>query len=320
MQEKITAMPNYDKLDLEGFARLFGASVTAMPASADALIGSLDFRYRVLKGEERDVQILRALKALDADLAVSGRHRQPRWESGWQENLEEFIASGYDPDALVPKFVKRNEIARVGGHYVSPISDTFETNCVKVLRDYLFNTYFNDVDAVFEFGCGTGHNLVQLARMFPQLQLIGLDWAQATTNILTLLNERSGFNIRGGRFDFFAPDTSLTLPPHSGVFTIGALEQTGVEHESFIRFLISRQPRIVLHIETLYELYDQSSLEDYVAARYLEKRGYLRGLVPLLQQLASEGKIELMKVQRTFGSLYHDGYSFIAWRPLPIAI
>ena len=64
-----------------------------------------------------------------------------------------------------------------------------------------------------------------------------------------------------------------------------------------------------------YELYDQNDLFDYVAAAYLRKRGYLQGFLPRLRELEREGVIEILQVQRTFGSLYHDGYSFVVWRP-----
>jgi len=35
-----------------------------------------------------------------------------------------------------------------------------------------------------------------------------------------------------------------------------------------------------------------------------------------LKKLESENKIEILKIQKVpFGSTYHEGYSFVIWRP-----
>ena len=116
-------------------------------------------------------------------------------------------------------------------------------------------------------------------------------------------------------FDMCEPDYQLELSEDDAVFTIGALEQLGTRFEPFLKFLLEKGPSICINIETTYELYDQNYLFDYVAAKYLEKRGYLRGYLTRLRQLEEEGKIELLDVRKTFGSPFHDGYSYIIWRP-----
>jgi hypothetical protein len=100
----------------------------------------------------------------------------------------------------------------------------------------------------------------------------------------------------------------------AGVFTIGTLEQAGRDFTSFIDWLLEQPFSICLHVETLYELYDRSQLIDYLAADYLEKRNYLRGFLEKLKILEKEKRIKILQVQRTFGSFYHDGYSFVLWK------
>jgi hypothetical protein len=69
-------------------------------------------------------------------------------------------------------------------------------------------------------------------------------------------------------------------------------------------------------MEPLLDLYDQDNLVDYLAVRFHTFRGYLSGFLPRLRQLEAEKRIEILKVQRmNFGSLYHEGYSFVVWRP-----
>ena len=184
-----------------------------------------------------------------------------------------------------------------------------------MLRTYLFKKYFAEAPEIYEFGCGTGLNLVALAGMFPDKKLYGLDWSETSNAIINKIAETHKFKMSGAFFDMFSPDHTLNVAENSAVFTIGAMEQLGTNFEPFLQFLLDKKFRICINIETPYELYDPGRLFDYVAAKYLEKRGYLRGYLARLKQLESQGRIDVIKMQRSFGSLYHDGYSFVIWRP-----
>jgi hypothetical protein len=121
--------------------------------------------------------------------------------------------------------------------------------------------------------------------------------------------------VRGILFDLFNPDTSIDLGSDDGVFTIGALEQLGTGYEAFLSFLLQRRPRICVHMETMNEFYDRESIEDYIALRYTRQRGYLWGFLERLRVLERTGTIRIHDVRRTFGSQYHEGYSFVVWSP-----
>ena len=216
---------------------------------------------------------------------------------------------------LVPKFVKEGEVVRLEGNYVRPAAADFETNFVSVLRLWLFKTYLEDASHIYEFGCGTGHNLAALAELFPDKAIRGADWTDSSRQILSLLREHHGYDISGDVFDMLAPDDTYQLESNSAVFTIGTMEQLGQEFEPFLQYLLSESPRVCINVETVYELYDQENLFDYVAGSYLCKRGYLRGYLPRLRELEHLGKIRILQARRTFGSLYHDGYSFVVWEP-----
>jgi hypothetical protein len=70
-------------------------------------------------------------------------------------------------------------------------------------------------------------------------------------------------------------------------------------------------------MEPLLDLYDEANLVDYLAIRYHKKRGYLNGFLPALRDLAAKGRVEILDMRRFyFGSFYHEGYSYVAWRPL----
>lgn len=305
-----------ETLHQEDFEALFGEAPGTLFQECQELVGRHDLRYDILQGASRDQVLLRVLKTLAQDLEVAGTHRRQRWEDGWAENLMDFQRTGYDLAALIPKFVRPQEIIRLKGEYVRPVSSQFETSFVEILRHWMFKKWFHAVDHIYEFGCGTGHNLVDAAFMFPGRPLYGLDWSQSSQAILLLLREEHGFNVVGREFNMLEPDESFDLYPRSGVFTVGAMEQLGCQYHAFVNYLLRQRPSICIHVETLYELYDQNVLFDYVAAKYLEKRKYLQGLLGTLKTFEHEGRLEILGTIRTFGSLYHDGYSMVIWKPV----
>jgi len=258
---------------------------------------------------------LSALRVVDSNtLSVSGPQKKPEWENGWSENLASFIAGG-DVESLIPKYVKRNRPMRLEGQYVQPEDAEFENSFLSVLHTYVFQKYFTPATEIFEFGSGTGINLIELANLFPEKTLHGLDWVESSKGILEKLSPKFGGRIRGHIFDMFSPESTVPIPPGSAVFTAGALEQLGTQFEAFLNFMIQCRPAICVHLEPVYELYDDNLLFDYVATRFSLARNWLRGFLPRLHDLQSQDAIEILKVKRTLGSFFHDGYSILAWRP-----
>lgn len=307
-------------LNIEDFADMFGTSLERISAETRKIISEHDFTHRVLVAEERKAKLQEATAELERPLRVAGRHRIGDWEDGWAENLSDFVEQGFDLGTLMPKFMQPGRAMRLEGQYIVPTDLRFEINLVSVLRHWLFGEWFKPVDNVYEFGCGTAHNLVALAQQFPEKQLHGLDWARSSQEIISKIVEHFGYNISGGRFDLLTPDSSYRLEPDSGVFTTGTLEQLGSSFEPFLQYLLDSSPAVCVHLETIYELYDQDDPFDLVAARYLEKRGYLNGFLTRLRELEGQGIVEILEARKTFGSSYHDSYGLVVWRPVSRAI
>jgi transketolase len=308
---------NSFELTVADFASLLGTSLDDISDDCKELIQNTNFRYKVLTDDESDQVFLRVFKMINSEsLSVVGPSRKSVWERGWSESLQNFEESNYDLNMLIPKFVKRKEVIRLNGNYIIPKDNDFETNFVTVLRMYLFQKYFYNAKTVYEFGCGAGLNLVALSRLYPEKKLYGLGWSAISCKIISKIAEKHNIKMSGISFDMFSPDYKLHLDLNSAVFTIGALEQLGKNYEPFLQFLLGKKPDICINIETMHELYNQNNLFDYVGVQYLEKRGYLQGYLSRLRALEREGIIKILKVQRTFGSLYHDGYSFVVWRPI----
>ncbi|TSC88514.1 MAG: hypothetical protein G01um10147_10 [Microgenomates group bacterium Gr01-1014_7] len=304
-------------LTSKSFAKIFNTKEDTLPLIAKQAIKKANFKYKKVENKEYDEAILRIIRTLDSRiLKAAGPHRQIDWEKGWEENLQEFIRGKRDLNQLIPKFVKKGAYIRFQGNFIKPESDLFETDFVTVLRYYLFSKYYKNTDTLYEFGVGSGLNLVAASEIFPEMKLVGLDWASSSVEILNSLKQKLKINISGKRMDFFNPDGEYRLNKDSAILTIGTLEQLGENFKPFINYLLKNKPKVCIHIETLYEVYDQSNLLDYLAIKYLEKRNYLRGFLPYLKNLEAKKKIRILEMRRTFGSFYHEGYTYTVWRPI----
>ena len=306
------------KVTLQDFMEFFGAEENNMPQECIDLINQKDFSYKVLEGSSRDEVILEVLRKLESDKQVIGaKERQEVWNNGWNENLQDFINSGYDLQKLVPKFIRPNKIVRYKQNYICPVNPNFELDYYSVFRKWLFARYFKTFDNIYEFGCGTGFNLVALSQLYPGKNLFGTDFVQTSVDLVNAIAKAHGIKLKGAIFDMINPDQSFRLKENSLIFTIGSIEQLASKFENFLQYLLVNSPALCVHVEPTVELYDENNLIDYLGIKFYKKRGYTQGFLPRLQELEKEGKIQLLKIRRLyFGSLFLEGYNLIMWRPL----
>jgi hypothetical protein len=294
---------------------MLGVPEDQIPSEAWQLINALDFSYSILDAAARDDMVLAILKKLHSTTPVSGKDRIGAWEERWSENLRAFAESGYAVEQLLPYYYRRGKaVMRLFGQYVLPTDPWFESNVLAVLRMWIAGTFLRQVEHVYEFGCGPAHNLAAIAELYPAKMYHGLDWAPASQHIIQALANTRGVRIDGARFDMFCPDEGYRIEANSAVLTFGAMEQLGTDYEAFLEFLLRARPRICIHVEPIYELYDRGRLFDYLAARWSEKRGYLRGYLTRLKEM-NGSILQIQKVQRNIGSLYHDGWTTVVWNP-----
>ena len=298
-------------------AGLFGGTPEQVAEWCASELTRFDLACRVLEGEDRDARILEALKRLDrAAVSAAGVGRQQDWEAGWSENLREFLQSN-DFDALVPKYIRPGEPIRLLGGYARPRDPWFVRNYTKTFRAWLTRRFLTGATALYEFGCGSCSHVAYLAGSNPGTPVFGFDWTAASGRIIEALAVRTGWPVAGGRFDFFAPDPTVSLRPGAAVLTFGALEQVGGDFQPFLDFLLAAGPARCVHVEGLEELYDDSRLLDGLALRYHRQRNYLSGFLTRLRALEAEGRIVLEQVHRHhFGTRFDDTFSYVVWRPV----
>jgi hypothetical protein len=172
---------------------------------------------------------------------------------------------------------------------------------------------------LYEFGCGTGNNLVKIREFNNNLELYGLDWVESSQKIINLIAKETKDNkLHSAKFDYFNPDEAFSIKEDSIVLTVASLEQTGTEFKQFLAYLLNQKPKIVIHIEPMWEPLDKNNNLDSLSIRYFNKRNYLNGLYLHIEKLSKEGRLEIDRYFRSFvGSFFVDGYSVVVWKPTP---
>lgn len=306
------------RLGISEFSQLLGVSIPDMTADVCALLDSYDFRYVPLNQSQTESVILKIQKKLNSKVFTPvGPARYDVWNTTWKKISQQFLNNTWSIRSLTPDFLDAHPVLRLNNEFIHPLDVAFEANFFSVLRHWLYRTCFEQVPTLYEFGCGSGFNLWALADMYPDKTLYGLDWAESSVALINKIGEVKGLKIHGRHFDFFHPDPHLHLAPGSGVLTVCALEQVGEAFLPFIQYVLTHDPQLCVHIEPIYELYDERDPLDSLAMTYHADRGYLRGFLPYLRQLEVDRQIQIVQVKRVgFGSLYHEGYTIVIWKPL----
>lgn len=310
----------YIPLSLSDLAWSFGTSDEKSIADCMKFLNikESDLTYRILIDEEKDNEILNAIKRIENDMQiVATPERTQVWQNGWAENLKDFIESNYNLDSLTSKYFRENAPMRFKQQFIKSENPHFESDFWRILRTWIFKTYFPQYDTIYEFGCGTGQNLVTLAKMYPAKKIWGLDFVNSSTELVNLIHEKCNLNIQGKLFNMIQPDYNFKLEAGSAVFTAHSIEQLGNQYQNLVDYLLKNEIAFCINVEPMAELYDQNNLIDYLAYTFHTKRHYPSGYIPLLRELEQQGKLTIIKIQRCyFGNLNHEGFNLIIWKPV----
>lgn len=305
-------------LTIKEFAKSFGEDVDNLHESVIKLINQEKLILYPLTHEDRDRLVIQIIEKIRKDSQViASNSRTDVWEKGWRENLDAFRENPASDESLVPKFIRANMPVRWFKEYYKSDSENFELSYIEILRQYLITKYFGDVENLYEFGAGTGFNLLHAHRIFPKLNLYGTDFVQSAVDLMNEIGVVRSIPLTSSIFNMLLPKAAnMNLQPNSAVWTFGSLEQLGGQLTEMVDFLIENTPKICVHVEPAAEFYDDDSLPDYLAKWFQSKRGYSQGLLELLEKYECENKIEILKLQRlNFGSTMMEGYNLFVWRP-----
>jgi len=253
-------------------------------------------------------------KMLNPNTNQAGPEFKKNWEANWNRNLENFKINPND-SSLIPNFISSTEAMRFRGRYILPLVSGFEMKVVRILRTFVFERYFENVTSLHEFGAGTGFNLLQFGKMYPNKKLYGYDWSVSSGNLISLAGKKQKLDIQSIIFDMFEPNFDLKIDVNSGLLTVGALEQLGKNWNEFLKFIIEKKFSIYVHIETDYEA-NQKNKDSFnqIAVEYIERRNWLRGFFSQLEQLELDGSLEIIQKATVIGSMFHDSWSVTVWK------
>lgn len=308
------------RFGLKDFADFFGTTADDIPEVCRKIIKTSDFRYRRVS-VQKQVQLIQEInKRIDRDyFFVAGKKAKPIWQKRWSGQLKNFTASNFRKETLIPEYVKKpvNETyCRFNNGFIQPLDENFELNWKQVFKYWLFGKYLKNVGSIYEFGGGTGVNMSILVDLFPQKKLHCSDWAVSSKKIVDLMAKKFNWNVSGHVFDMFHPDTKLKIEKNSAFLTFASLEQMGTGYESFINFAIKNKINLFLNVEPIEELFDNTSPFGLLAAKFIQKRNYLRNYLTFLRRLEAKNKITVEKAQRVSPGSFFQDLSYVVWRPI----
>lgn len=306
------------KVSLKDLANDFGCTELDFNEEFLGFYSTLNLEYRIIKGNEEKKLISYILKKINEDTKIIGTPRRTKdWNKGWEENLNDF-RKNRTKDSILPKFIKSNSIIRLFGKFVEPSNPFFERDYSKLIQIYIHNNLISkEIENVYEFGCGSGFNLLNLSNSRKNLNLFGTDFVNNSVTLIKELANHYNLKLESELFDMTKPNYNYEIKEKSCVFTHGSIEQLAGKFSNFIDYLIQKKPENCFHLEPVIEFYDEKVLFDNLLIKFYKKRGYSEGLVPYLKKLENEGKIEITLLHKmNFGSLFMEGYNLIVWKPL----
>ena len=146
--------------------------------------------------EEKESCILKCVKAIISEnLVEAGEHRREQWEQGWNENLEilnESLQKAPDDKSVIastiPKYYGKYDYCQLNQQFVRVGSRDYEHHVLSVLVEWVYERLLKGCRNIYEFGCGTGQNLLTLRELIKEYsrntKLYGLDWTEASQSII----------------------------------------------------------------------------------------------------------------------------------------
>jgi ubiquinone/menaquinone biosynthesis C-methylase UbiE len=302
------------KINNKEFKKYLGSTLTPLLIKK---IRQKNLSYNYLNKKEYNKYFKKIITSLiEKNIKKSGKEYKKKWEKGWYENYYKFKKTNNFSD-LIPKYFFKERVSRIGNNLIKTKSKYFDYKILNLITSYIFEKYLKKEKKIIEFGCGTGHNLLNLNNYNNKAELYGLDWASSSQKILKLISTKYA-NIQGYKFDYFNPkfNNNLNLAENKWCcYTVASLEQIGNNFKKYMNFLRKYKPGLVINIEPINELMNQDLILDYLSVKYSQKRNYLDGYFSYLKVLEKKKILKFLEIKKSyFGSLYINGYSILVWK------
>ena len=260
-------------------------------------LDALHFAYEIADTEGRKIAFARIEEKLKITKA---KPKAAQWDDYWKEMNAAQASS--------PSFFKKMEtgpsIFRHNGGFIMTEKKDLAVEVLHQIIGNVLRRLPSSVTNIVEFGCGNGHNLEYIKKIFPKYALTGCDiseWAVKTV-------KEKGF--MGFEFDMTAPSLHSAIPNEENTvyFTSGSMEQTGKKWKGFFKFIRQSKAKYVFHIEPIEELYSARSKAEVLALQFHHAKGYLTGYLSFLKE-QRDFNVEYSKSD--FGTLFDQGFNVI---------
>jgi|GEM_PF-2719246 len=310
--------PEFHRMTLEGLAGELGIPLSPL-ARTEWFDGEDLLQYRVPQKDERDKVLLEVIQHIHNDqLQRSGAARIDAWRKGWGEIMEAVESGEFSYESFCPQYFKLDAV-RFHGDYALFKDRLFEFALCHCVKSVLYANYIQDGDRIVDLGTGSAANIYLLLKLFPNSQVVGSDWAEPSVQLVDLISKTFGNRAKGARFDMLSLEGGDDLGPldESVVLSVHSFEQLGAQWGPVLDMLLEKKPKLCIQIEPVLENYGDNDLLDTLAQLYHSKRGYLEGYKSELLKLKDAGQIEILDDRKLqLGTMLHDPYSILVWRPL----
>lgn len=285
------------------------------------LIRKLNLKYRLLKKKEMNDHQIEIDKILRSNLIPSGSKRKKIWDRGWKDIMKSFKKKK-KTESLIPHYYKRGKsIMRFNSQYIIPEKNNFEATFLKIVQRYIAEKYLKKYSNIYEFGCGTGHNLLAFSSILNEpKKFYGLDWSRYSQKIIKLIEKYKMNEINhsfiGCSFDFFKINKNYKINNNSVCLTWGSLEQVGSKFKEILDFFLKKDFKIIINIEPFNEIYKSNSKFDINGLKYHKKRKYLFNYYKKIKSLEKKRIVKIIKYRRIIGSAFHDGWNILIFKVL----
>ncbi len=280
------------------------------------LIKKKKIYYSELDSIKRDKAIVDTLKKINAEnRIIISKGRKKIWENGWGDINYNFKKKKNIKN-LIPQFYSKrsNLYFRLNGRFIKS-AKSFEYEMINIYRHWYFRKYLKNIENIYEFGAGSGHNLVSLMKIFPQKKIFASDFSKNSVKLLKNISDYKNYNWKCFQFDMKKQNKKIFLKKNSAVYTSGSIEQLSGKIDNFFNFIILNKPKICIHIEPMPQLFKTNNLEDNLSIMALEKKKYSTNFLEKIYQLKKQKKIKIIKLLKSpFGSQLIDGMNLLVWK------
>lgn len=170
-----------------------------------------------------------------------------------------------------------------------------------------------------ELGCGYGSVILGLARKasFQDMPYFAADFTATGPELAESIGRQESITLATGRADLTSnPVTQMDIPPGSLIYTAYAAQYVEPLGGAFVEGLLALNPKVVVHVEPVYEHCDPATLLGLLRRRYIEANGYNRNLSTILHDHERQGSLEIIHESVPgFGPNPLLAASVIAWKP-----